>query len=81
MCLWEPHLKFQIWKQIYGGEINPKTHHGKLAFEDTLISSKLKNTKSYNLNRKRITAITRLLIIHINKNFLILKNSRVLSNF
>ena len=74
MCLWEPHLKIpDNWKQIYGGEINPKTHHGKLAFDNSLISSKLKNTKSYNLNRKRITAITRLLIIHINKNFLILK--------
>jgi len=79
--LWEPHLKIpDNWKQIYGGETYPKTHHGKLAFENVLISSMLKNPNPYTLKRTKIIKVTRLIILFINKNLLILKLKKFLKN-
>ncbi len=82
MCLWEPHLKIpDHWIQVYGGEIHPKTHHGKLAFENSIILSNFQNNNLYNLNRKRITTLTRLIIILVNKNFLFKKLKNMMKKF
>lgn len=74
MSLWEPNLKIpDHWKQIYAGEITPRTHHKKIVFS-TSINNQIKisrNQYSYkrlliiNLFRKGIRTLFNLPIFNL----------------
>ena len=60
MNLWEPNLKIpDNWKQIYAGEIAPKTHHKKRIFETSIPKNKKFNLRIYSYRRLTIIKLVR----------------------